>query len=77
MNLGFIPRAFQPAGDSFDDRFHFLGPLLGRREQREPWSPPDPDAPVLYISLGTIFTDNPSSTAPASRLSATAPGRWR
>ena len=60
VNLVFIPREFQPAGDSFDDRFHFLGPLLGRREQREPWSPPDPHAPVLYISLGTIFTDNPA-----------------
>ncbi|WP_217636262.1 macrolide family glycosyltransferase [Geodermatophilus siccatus] len=60
LNLVFIPREFQPAGDSFDERFHFLGPLLGRREQREPWSPPDPHAPVLYISLGTIFTDNPA-----------------
>ncbi|WP_448621565.1 macrolide family glycosyltransferase [Geodermatophilus sp. URMC 65] len=60
VNLVFIPREFQPAGDSFDDRFHFLGPLPGRREQREPWSPPAPHAPVLYISLGTIFTDNPA-----------------
>ncbi|WP_448611172.1 macrolide family glycosyltransferase [Geodermatophilus sp. URMC 60] len=60
VNLVFIPREFQPAGDSFDERFHFLGPLLGRREQQEPWSPPDPHAPVLYISLGTIFTDNPA-----------------
>jgi MGT family glycosyltransferase len=60
VNLVFIPREFQPAGDSFDDRFHFLGPLLGRREQREPWFPPDPHAPLLYISLGTIFTDNPA-----------------
>jgi MGT family glycosyltransferase len=60
VNLVFIPREFQPAGDSFDDRFHFLGPLIGRREQREPWSPPDPHAPVLYVSLGTIFTDNPA-----------------
>jgi len=59
LNLVFVPREFQPEGDSFDDRFRFLGPLLGRREQREPWSPPDPDRPVLFISLGTIFTDRP------------------
>jgi MGT family glycosyltransferase len=59
LNLVFIPREFQPAGDTFDDRFRFLGPLLGRREQHEPWSPPHPGRPVLYISLGTIFTDHP------------------
>lgn len=59
LNLVFLPREFQPAGDSFDERFCFLGPLLGDREQREPWSPPDPEAPVLFISLGTIFTDHP------------------
>ncbi|OZM80206.1 macrolide family glycosyltransferase [Pseudonocardia sp. MH-G8] len=59
VNLVFVPREFQPFGDTFDERFHFLGPLLGRREQREPWSPPDPARPVLYVSLGTIFTEQP------------------
>ncbi|MGH3670139.1 MAG: macrolide family glycosyltransferase [Pseudonocardiaceae bacterium] len=59
LNLVFVPREFQPAGDSFDERFRFLGPLLGNREQAEPWSPPDPQTQVLYISLGTIFTDQP------------------
>lgn len=59
LNLVFVPREFQPAGDSFDERFRFLGPLLGNREQAESWSPPDPEAPVLFISLGTIFTDHP------------------
>ncbi|MGG2461219.1 macrolide family glycosyltransferase [Streptomyces sp. RGM 3693] len=58
LNLVFIPREFQPAGDSFDDRFHFIGPSLGSRED-EPWSPPDPEAPVLFISLGTVFNDRP------------------
>jgi MGT family glycosyltransferase len=59
LNLVFVPREFQPEGDTFDDRFRFLGPLLGRREQRKTWSPTDPGHPVLYISLGTIFTDRP------------------
>ncbi|MFG3114506.1 macrolide family glycosyltransferase [Streptomyces sp. NPDC048197] len=59
LNLVFIPREFQPAGDSFDERFHFIGPSLGSREQDEPWSPADPDAPVLFISLGTVFNDRP------------------
>ncbi|TQM13839.1 macrolide family glycosyltransferase [Pseudonocardia kunmingensis] len=59
VNLVFVPREFQPHGATFDGRFHFLGPLLGRREQREPWSPPAPDRPLLYVSLGTIFTEQP------------------
>lgn len=59
LNLVFIPREFQPAGDTFDARFHFIGPSLGSREQDEPWSPADPNAPVLYISLGTVFNDRP------------------
>ncbi|MFE0377151.1 macrolide family glycosyltransferase [Streptomyces inhibens] len=59
LNLVFIPREFQPEGDTFDERFHFIGPSLGSREHAEPWSPADPDAPVLFISLGTVFNDRP------------------
>ncbi|MBA8824720.1 MGT family glycosyltransferase [Saccharopolyspora lacisalsi] len=59
LNLVFVPRRFQPAGSSFDERFRFLGPLLGVRERAESWSPPESGGPVLYISLGTIFTDHP------------------
>ncbi|MEW1657641.1 macrolide family glycosyltransferase [Streptomyces sp. NPDC093707] len=58
VNLVSIPREFQPAGDSFDERFHFIGPSVGSREN-EPWSPPDPEAPVLFVSLGTVFNDRP------------------
>ncbi|TJZ44520.1 glycosyl transferase [Streptomyces piniterrae] len=59
LNLVFLPREFQPAGDTFDERFHFIGPSLGSREHDEAWSPSDPEAPVLFISLGTVFTDRP------------------
>ncbi|MFI6764637.1 macrolide family glycosyltransferase [Streptomyces sp. NPDC050355] len=59
LNLVFIPREFQPAGDTFDDRFQFVGPSLGSREHAEPWTPADPEAPVLFISLGTVFNDRP------------------
>jgi dTDP-L-oleandrosyltransferase len=55
-NLVFIPREFQFAGDSFDDRFLFVGPSLEDRGDR--WTPPD-DRPVLLISLGTSFNDHP------------------
>lgn len=59
LNLVFVPREFQPAAESFDERFHFLGPSMGRREQAEDWSPPDPGAPLLYVSLGTVLDAHP------------------
>jgi MGT family glycosyltransferase len=59
LNLVSIPRDFQPAGDTFDESFHFIGPSLGSREHAEPWSPADPESPVLFISLGTVFNDRP------------------
>ncbi|MGV4925575.1 glycosyl transferase [Streptomyces sp. BHT-5-2] len=58
LNLVFIPREFQPAGDTFDERFHFIGPSVGSREN-EPWSPPDPETPVVFIALGTVFNNRP------------------
>lgn len=56
-NLVFIPQAFQFAGDSFDDRFLFVGPSLDEHSTGT-WTPPD-DRPVLLISLGTSFNDHP------------------
>ncbi len=54
-----IPRSFQPLGDTFGDRFHFVGPtfhpdrdklLPFPREQLE-------GGPLLYISLGTLYNN--------------------
>ena len=60
LNICFIPREFQPAGDTFDDRFHFVGPSLGRRGNEEEWQPRLKDAPLLFISLGTTpLNDRP------------------
>ncbi|MFE4833682.1 macrolide family glycosyltransferase [Arthrobacter sp. NPDC056691] len=60
LNICFIPREFQPAGDTFDDRFHFVGPSLGRRGGEEEWQPRGKDAPLLFISLGTTpLNDRP------------------
>ena len=77
VNLVFITREFRPTGDSFDGRFHFLGPLLGRREQREPWLPRTRTLPCCTSRWGRSSPTTPRSTAPASRPSVTAPGRWR
>jgi MGT family glycosyltransferase len=59
LNLVFVARAFQPAGDSFDDRFRFLGAMIGDREHRQSWSSPHPELPLVFVSLGSIFTDRP------------------
>ncbi|KAA5834335.1 glycosyl transferase [Saccharopolyspora hirsuta] len=58
LNLVFLPREFQLAGETFDERYRFIGPLLGDRDQ-QPWQPRDPQAPLLYIALGTAFNDRP------------------
>lgn len=55
LNLVFLPRWFQIAGDSFDSRFCFLGPALGRRAAQS-WQPARPDRPLLFVSLGTVFS---------------------
>ncbi|MDT0352646.1 macrolide family glycosyltransferase [Pseudonocardia charpentierae] len=59
LNLVFVARAFQPAGDSFDDRFRFVGAMIGGREQVQSWSSPHPGLPLLFVSLGSIFTGRP------------------
>ncbi|MGW4526668.1 macrolide family glycosyltransferase [Amycolatopsis sp. NPDC004378] len=49
--LVFLPREFQPGGDTFDDGFAFVGPCLGNRAGG--WTPPD-DRPVLLIAMGSF-----------------------
>lgn len=55
LNLVCLPKDFQLAADTFDDRFRFIGPMFGDRAHSEPWQPADPDTPLLFISLGTAF----------------------
>lgn len=74
LNLVFVPREFQPRGETFDDRFRFLGPVLGRR-LAERWAPPDPSRPLVYISLGSIFTARPDFYRRC--LDAFDDGRWQ
>ncbi|MBW0104998.1 glycosyl transferase [Pseudonocardia sp. KRD-291] len=75
LNLVFIPRGFQPAGDTFDDSFVFLGPSVRGRGGDAGWEPRDPDAPLLLVSLGTVFNARPDFF----RLCADAFGgtRWQ
>jgi MGT family glycosyltransferase len=59
LNVVFIPREFQPAADTFDERFRFVGPSPGRRESGPGWLPAADGRPVLFISLGTAFNERP------------------
>ena len=59
VNLVFIPREFQIVNETFDDTFHFIGPSVDSRVSSGDWQPPGDGAPVLFISLGTVFNDRP------------------
>lgn len=57
LNLAFYPREFQPHGDTFDERFAFVGPQLGGRGRRDHRAPSNSDTPLLYVAFGSYFTD--------------------
>ncbi|WP_430781770.1 macrolide family glycosyltransferase [Actinoplanes sp. G11-F43] len=50
-----LPRAFQYAGETFTDRYTFVGPLFPDQGVRQPAG----DLPVLLVSLGTAYNDRP------------------
>lgn len=58
LNIICIPRVFQPASDSFDERFVFVGPSIQPHVEDTdfPFNLLD-QRPLLYISLGTVFND--------------------
>lgn len=59
LNIVFLPRIFQPAAETFDERFVFVGPCLGHREEATNGLRNRLLAPsaltTIYISLGTLF----------------------
>ena len=59
LNLVLVPQEFQYAGDTFDERFAFIGPSVSGREDRGDWTPPAPGTRLLFISLGTAMNDRP------------------
>lgn len=60
-NIVFLPKEFQPAAETFDDRFAFIGPCLtdgsedGAPEAEGGWQPPD-GRKVVLLSLGSSYT---------------------
>ncbi len=59
LNIVFQPRAFQPAGETFDERFVFVGPSLQTQRHSNSDFPLAQlgKHPQLYISLGTVFNN--------------------
>jgi MGT family glycosyltransferase len=59
LNILYIPKSFTPAPETVDDRFVFVGPSFTGRMDGARWQPPDRDAPVLLVSLGTLHNEQP------------------
>lgn len=59
-NIVFMPRAFQPGGETFDRRFHFVGPSIAARagHAKFDWASLQ-GGPLMYIALGTEFNNWP------------------
>ena len=53
-----LPRAFQYAGETFDE-WDFVGPCLTERGFQAGWAPPGDGRPVLLVSLGTAYNARP------------------
>lgn len=71
--LVYVPKAFQYAGDTFDDRFHFVGPCVGHREGT--WQPHGDGRPLAMVSLGTVH--NRQIETFRGCLEAFSDDRWR
>ena len=60
LNIVFLPRAFQISGDTFDERYVFVGPCIGCRAEEKSWTPSsETHQKRLLISFGTIFNELP------------------
>lgn len=52
-HLVYLPKAFQIRGETFGDRFAFIGPSFDRTAPPGEWTPPADGLPIVLISLGT------------------------
>jgi MGT family glycosyltransferase len=56
LNIVYTSRCMQPCGETFDDRFRFIGPSFSVRAEGGDFDWTAVNNPVLiYISLGTLF----------------------
>ncbi|WP_163508267.1 macrolide family glycosyltransferase [Fodinicola acaciae] len=74
-DLVFVPREFQPAGETFGAETTFVGPCIADRAHQGRWSA-DATGKLLYVSLGTAFTLRPEFFRECVRAAALMPD-WR
>lgn len=53
-HVAFFPRFFQYQGDTFDERYCFVGPCVRPAGLDEAWQPAQDGRPMVLVSLGTI-----------------------
>jgi hypothetical protein len=61
INIVYTSREFQPESSYIDDSFRFVGPSIlatTRTETDFPWSQLDLARTRIYLSLGTLYSDN-------------------
>lgn len=73
FNVVFVPREFQPAGDTFAEDYVFAGPCLSEPPADQGWQPPANGRPVLVVSLGTTVNRGPEFFRDAMRAFADLP----
>jgi MGT family glycosyltransferase len=59
LNLIHMPREFHPAGETFDERYLFVGPSIGHTPEADFPLDRIAEGGALYISMGTIFNELP------------------
>ncbi|MET7641411.1 macrolide family glycosyltransferase [Streptomyces sp. NPDC005438] len=73
FTLAFLPKEFQFAGETFDERHVFVGPTAGARREEDTWKPPGDGRPVLLVSLGTTVHGRPEFFQDCARAFADSP----
>ena len=58
-NVSTLTREFQPEGDSFGENFFFAGAQIAARADACAFTPPADGKPLIYTSLGSLFTNWP------------------
>jgi MGT family glycosyltransferase len=58
FTIAFVPKEFQFAGNTFNDRHVFVGPTTEESDGAG-WRPPPDGRPVLLVSLGTTVNNHP------------------
>ncbi|MDX1613878.1 MAG: glycosyltransferase [Candidatus Promineifilaceae bacterium] len=61
LTLVYTARRFWPRSDGLGDEYVFVGPPIRPRPDQSgfPFERLDPERSLLYVSLGTVFNDNP------------------